>query len=119
MSSLKQARALVERAKAAANVNEKVALLDQAIAILEAATASSSAALTWQQKDVLSLFREWGARPGQDVPPNSLATKWGTRAPLADMWAALDALEAAGLVQRNASDTAYSLTEAGFDRGNA
>jgi hypothetical protein len=116
MDYLLEARKFLSRALDARGIERdshlKMAdeMLGKAIDQRDAAARSVS----WQEEDVLGFFQSRGARPGQDVLPQSLLGAWGTRGPVADMWAALDKLEEKGLVVKNTAGTAYALTDAGY-----
>jgi len=80
--------------------------------------ARKSETLTWQEKDVLEIFREMGVRPGSDVPVQSLWLRWGEKASNAEFVDAVRGLEVKGLLRGNASETAYALTEKGYALGS-
>jgi hypothetical protein len=78
-----------------------------------------SAQLSWQEQDVLDIFKQRNTRPNQAVPFRSLQVGWGTKGPGNDLVAALNSLETKGLVINspgaNPPATAQSeLTQAGY-----
>jgi hypothetical protein len=70
--------------------------------------------VTWQEKDVLGIFAASNARPGQWKPVKSIWMAWGTRGSNKDFADAVERLEARGLLQANAGNSSYALTDAGY-----
>ncbi len=73
-----------------------------------------SQGLTWQERDILSFFREVSVGPGQMIDVQRLWQEWGMRGTNVDFSDAIMGLMAKGLLSADRSETACALTEAGF-----
>ena len=70
--------------------------------------------LSWQEQDALEFLKQHGKRPGQQVPFRSVQFAGGTK-PQKHLIAALNSLEAKGLIVVGPPNNSSALTQAGYD----
>jgi hypothetical protein len=72
---------------------------------------------TKQERLLLSLFHNVSTRPGRTIPEKQLWVSWGMRGTRKEFEAAVEGLVSKGLLAANPDLAAYTLTVAGFARG--
>jgi hypothetical protein len=118
MNYLAQAKTLLQHGKDTQKTDEKEAHLTVAVEMLEKAIAAqeSPSELSWQERDVLEIFRNKRARPDQDIGSQPILQAWGARGSVDEFWAAIGRLEQRGWVNRNADQVSFQLTAGGYRR---
>jgi hypothetical protein len=73
-----------------------------------------SSQLTWQEQDLLSIFRDLNGRPGNYISVHTIHVRWGTRGTNVEYTDALTSLAAKKLIIINPAQTDVALTDAGY-----
>jgi len=88
--------------------------VEDVIATKLAQALARSQQLTWQEQDILDIFKERNARPGQMIPITGLYSSWGVRGSAQDFGNGMTCLAAKQLIVSNQDQSAYALTDAGY-----